>query len=408
MREIVIETLEPLPVHRQRVEIVERKGIGHPDYICDALAERISIALSKEYLKRFGRILHFNIDKGLLVAGRVERSFGGGRVIQPMEFILGDRAILEVDGERVEVEELAIETSRAWIRENLRNVDPMRDIRFRTVLSPGSEELTSIFRREGILGANDTSAGVGYTPLTFTEATVLNVERYLNSAEFKARHPFTGEDVKVMGLRRDRELILTVAMPLLSRYIGSEEEYFKKKEEVEEDLRDFLREPLRGMSPVRVQGEPCKDIRVHFNTLDERGKGLEGIYLSLLGTSAEDADSGQVGRGNRVNGITSLNRPMSTEAAAGKNPVSHVGKIYNILSHRLAQEIYEGIGGMEEIYVWLLSQIGSPIDQPLMVSVQVVGGRNVRIGEIREMIDSRLSRIGEFCEELIAGSYPVC
>lgn len=409
MRDIVIETIERLPVHRQRVEIVERKGIGHPDYICDALAERVSIALSREYLNRFGKILHFNIDKGLLVAGRVERSFGGGRVIQPMEFILGDRAVLEVDGERLDVEELAIETSRTWIRENLRNVDPVRDIRFRIVLSPGSEELTSIFKKEGLLGANDTSAAVGYAPLTITEATVLNVERHLNSRDFKTRYPFTGEDVKVMGLRKDKELILTIAMPFLARYIGSEEEYFRRKKEVEEDVRAFLREPLTGMSSsLTIQGKPFEDVKVCFNTLDERGRGLDGIYLSLLGTSAEDADSGQVGRGNRVNGIIPLNRPMSTEAAAGKNPLSHVGKIYNILSHRLAQEIYRKVGGMEEVYVWLLSQIGNPVDQPLMVSVQVVGGKKVEEGEIVEVVESEFSRMEGFCRGLIMGSYPVC
>ena len=64
------------------------------------------------------------------------------------------------------------------------------------------------------------------------------------------------------------------------------------------------------------------------------------MYLTLLGTSAEQGDSGQVGRGNRVCGLISLNRPMSVEAAAGKNPVSHVGKIYNVLAHELAMRIY--------------------------------------------------------------------
>ncbi len=408
MRKIVVERLEHLPVYRQKVEIVERKGIGHPDYICDALAERVSLALCREYLERYGRIFHFNIDKGLLVAGRVERRFGGGRVIRPMEFILGDRATLEVGGERIDVEGLAIETSKAWIRENLRGVDPSRDIGFRVLLSPASEELVSIFKKEGPLGANDTSAGVGYAPLTITEAVVLNVERYLNSQGFKNRYPFTGEDVKVMGMRREGTLSLTIAMPLLARYVESEDDYFAKKSEVEEDIRAFLKDPLQGVDLKRVKGEPMKRIEAHLNTLDERGKGLDGVYLSLLGTSAEDADSGQVGRGNRVNGITSLNRPMSTEAAAGKNPVSHVGKIYNILSHRLAEEIFEKVGGMDEVYVWLLSQIGTPIDSPSVVSVQVVGGRPVKESEIMEVVDARLSRIEEFCEELIEGRHPVC
>jgi S-adenosylmethionine synthetase len=76
----------------QAVEIVERKGIGHPDSICDAVAEAVSVALCRAYRECCGRVLHHNIDKGLLVAGRVDLQFGGGRVLQPMELIVGDRA----------------------------------------------------------------------------------------------------------------------------------------------------------------------------------------------------------------------------------------------------------------------------------------------------------------------------
>ncbi|MCX7841342.1 MAG: methionine adenosyltransferase, partial [Anaerolineae bacterium] len=40
------------------VEIVERKGIGHPDSLCDGMAERISVEYSKWCLEHFGMILH--------------------------------------------------------------------------------------------------------------------------------------------------------------------------------------------------------------------------------------------------------------------------------------------------------------------------------------------------------------
>ncbi|HSJ96111.1 MAG TPA: methionine adenosyltransferase, partial [Myxococcota bacterium] len=62
------------------VEVVERKGLGHPDSICDALAEAFSLALSRFYREHFGRILHHNVDKVLLVGGRAEPAFGGGAV----------------------------------------------------------------------------------------------------------------------------------------------------------------------------------------------------------------------------------------------------------------------------------------------------------------------------------------
>lgn len=423
-RNIVVEVLKNTPVTEQEVEIVERKGIGHPDYICDAIAERIALSLSKEYLKNFGRILHFNIDKGLLVAGKVERRFGGGRVVKPMELIIGDRAVFEAGRERLDIEGLAIEAAREWIRENIKNVDPAKDINFRVVLSPGSEELTQIFRetyprgsqsgKGEVLGANDTSVGVGYAPLSPTEMVVLFIERYLNSKEFKVRYPYTGEDIKVMGLRKGNDLSLTVAMPLLCRYIGSEAEYFQRKGEIEDEMKTLLKDSdIQRLSKILgdVDLDVFRSIDFHFNTLDKRGKGLGGVYLSLLGTSAEDADSGQVGRGNRVNGITSLNRPMSTEAAAGKNPVSHVGKIYNILAHELAREIYLSVDNIKEVYVWLLSQIGSPIDQPLIASVQVLTTTKMdkRLNDdIIDIVNLKLSHIDKFCEELVEGKHPVC
>jgi len=155
-----------------------------------------------------------------------------------------------------------------------------------------------------------------------------------------------------------------------------------------------------------------ENIAVHFNTLDERGRGLGGIYLSLLGTSAEDADSGQVGRGNRVNGLISMNRPMGTEATAGKNPVSHAGKIYNVLSHAIARKVYEEFEGLKEVYVLLLSRVGTPIDTPQMASAQVLTDGKLRLREVSRkitaIIERELANINTFCVDLSKGRYQIC
>ena len=399
---IVVDTYTGKSVTENRVEIVERKGTGHPDQMCDSIMEAISVALSREYLREFGTILHHNIDKGLLAAGKVEKRFGGGRVIRPMELIIGDRATFRWDGKEIPVGEIAIGTARKWIRENLRFVDPERHVRYRLVLAPGSAELADIFVRPGAVRvANDTSAAVGYYPLSPTERAVLGMERFLNGREFKQRFPETGEDIKIMGARRGRMLDLTVAMPLLARFIKSERDYFGRKVELLTEMRSFV-------AGFKDLGQ----VTVHFNTLDEEGRGLGGVYLSLLGTSAEDGDSGQVGRGNRVNGLISMNRPMGTEAAAGKNPVSHVGKIYNVLAHRMAQDIYESTSGVKEVYVLLLSRIGVPIDQPQMATVQLLLERGRRIDEIthrvEEILERELAGIGAFCAALARGEYPIC
>ncbi|BCB96973.1 S-adenosylmethionine synthetase [Dissulfurispira thermophila] len=399
---IVVETFKGKSVTDHSVEIVERKGTGHPDYMCDSIMDAISVALSKEYIKEFGTVLHHNIDKGLLAAGKIERKFGGGRVLKPMELIIGDRATFMAAGKEVPVADIAIDAAKKWIKKNLRFVDPERHLRYRVVLAQGSEELTDIFLRPGkVRPANDTSAAVGYYPLSPVERVVLELEKYLNSKKFKHKYPETGEDIKVMGLRRGNALSLTVAMPFIARYIESEQDYFERKALVQEDMTRFV----KGF-------EGFKDIDVYFNTLDEKGRGLGGIYLSLLGTSAEDADSGQVGRGNRVNGLISMNRPMGTEAAAGKNPVSHVGKIYNVMAHRIAKEIYERIEGVKEVYVLLLSMIGTPIDRPQMATAQVLLERGRKINEIaklaEEIFEQELSGINKFCMDLSKGKYPIC
>jgi S-adenosylmethionine synthetase len=401
---ILVETLKGKPAASQSVEIVERKGKGHPDYICDSVMEAISVALCKEYINEFGTVLHHNIDKGLLAAGRIEKHFGGGRVVFPMELTIGDRATSWVQSKKLPVKDIAIATAKRWFKENLRFVDPDKDVKYRCALGEGSEELTDIFSRKGDLrGANDTSAAVGYYPLSPTERVVLKLEKHLNSAEFKKRFPETGEDVKVMGLRFGRELDLTIAMPLLSRLISSEEEYFTRKDLIHEEIKAFLDESVNlGL----------KKLKAYFNSLDEKKRGLGGVYLSLLGTSAEDADSGQVGRGNRVNGLISVNRPMGTEAVAGKNPVSHVGKIYNVLAHKIAKEIYENVEGVREVYVSLLSKIGSPIDKPMMAMAQALLEQGKRLRDIKPKVENIIGRelynIRSLCLELSEGKYTVC
>ncbi len=399
---IVVETYRGNAVTEHPVEVVERKGTGHPDFICDSVMEAISIALSKEYMRTFGCILHHNIDKGLLAAGTTVKTFGGGKMIKPMELIIGDRATFALGGKKVPVREIAIESAKGWFRNGLRFIDPDAHVRYRVVLAPGSEELTDIFRRPGkVKRANDTSAAIGYYPLSPAETVVLELERNLNSRRFKNRYPETGEDIKVMGLRRGETLDLTVAMPFLCRYISCEKEYFERKEIVRKEIVSFLRKYSR-----------FKKMQVHFNTLDEAGRGLGGIYLSLSGTSAEDADSGQVGRGNRVNGLISMNRPMGTEAAAGKNPVSHVGKIYNVLSHRIAQMVYEEVEGIKEVYILLLSRIGTPIDRPHMALAQVLTEEGLKLRDVSKkingIVERELSKIGKFCIGLSRGKYPIC
>ena len=401
MRQITVEVLSGKPVSEHEVEIVERKGIGHPDSICDAVMERISIELSREYQKQFGAILHHNIDKGFLVAGNAEIRLGGGRITEPMRLIFGDRATYELNGKTIPIAQIAVTTAQRWIKEHLRFVDPEEHVRYDVQIKPGSPELVDIFHRE-VPGANDTSAAVGYAPLTETERLVLLTENHMNSAPFKAQFPEAGEDIKVMGFRRGNELNLTAAVAFVDRFIDSEATYFRRKRQMHEAVEEFVRSETKAVGQVTL----------HLNTLDRPGRGMGGMYLSVTGTSAESGDSGQIGRGNKVNGVIALNRPMGTEAAAGKNPVSHVGKIYTIMTHQVASRIYKEVRGIREVYVWMLSQIGSAIDQPTVAAAQVILEKRARqavaVRKVREIMERELGNINTLCRDLADGRYPVC
>ena len=401
MSNIIVEGLKQIPMAQQRVELVERKGTGHPDSICDAIMERVSLALCREYLSVFGRILHYNVDKGLLVAGRTQPCLGGGTVLEPMRMVFGDRATAENRGKRIDVGGLAEATAKDWLREHLRHVEPERHIVFQNELKQSSPELVSLFEQETI-GANDTSAAVGNAPLTETERLVIASERYLNSQEFKRRFPETGEDVKVMGYRRDRELVLTIALAFVDRFLPNPQTYFARKREIGIALTEYLAHQQRALQRIAVT----------INSLDDPARGEEGMYLTVLGTSAEGGDSGEVGRGNKVNGVVALNRPIGTEAAAGKNPVNHVGKIYTLLTHKMAAEVYAKVPGLHEVYIWLCSQIGKPIDQPLVASVQLILQDGVVLADVQPAVESvvahELGRMSDFTDRLIQGEWTVC
>jgi S-adenosylmethionine synthetase len=356
-------TLGPIrtpPVEALPVEIVERKGRGHPDTICDALVEQLSLSLSRAYFERFGRVLHHNVDKALLVGGASRPAFGGGHVDQPIEIFIAGRAARALGGEDVPVDELAETGSRAWLAHNVRWLDAQRHVRVHPLIRAGSVDLVELFGRRGPVEpalANDSSIGVGYAPLSRLERVVLAVEARLNADLTKERHPEIGEDVKVLGVRRGEAFTLTVAAAFVDRFIASATDYLAGKEVVAAVARDAAREAA-GV-----------DVDVAVNTADDPAGGR--LYLTVTGTSAEAGDDGQAGRGNRWNGLITPYRPMTLESAPGKNPVSHVGKLYQIAAQRVAEELVAGIGEVREAECWLASRIGHPITEPDVVDVKL-------------------------------------
>ena len=401
-RNIVVAQARRPPVEELPVELVERKGLGHPDYIADSIAEYVSRELSKYYLENFGTILHHNVDKVLVVGGSANVYFGGGSIIEPIRIIVSGRATTEVKTAtgtvKVPIGSIILSAARKFLKENFRFLNPDEHVVVDYKVGSGSADLVGVFEL-GVKGgkvplANDTSIGVGFAPLSTTERLVYETERLLNSREFKLKYPEVGEDVKVMGLRQGRKIILTVASAFVSRLIKDKDHYLSVKEDVVNAIYDHAVKVAQGY-----------DIEVHLNTADNPEHGI--YYLTYTGTSAEHGDDGMTGRGNRANGLITPMRPMSMEAAAGKNPVSHIGKIYYVLANIIARRIYEEVKGIREVYVYMLSQIGKPIDQPLIVNIEIIKDKGELTSneaeEAKAIADDEVGRVTRLTQMFVNG-----
>ncbi len=403
-KNIVVEAIRVQPIAEQSIELVERKGLGHPDTIADAVAEEVSRLLSKYYLEHYGHILHHNVDKVLVVGGQANPRFGGGEVLQPIYILVSGRATTEVrreDGsiEKIPIGPIVLKAVKNWIRRSFRYLDPDEHIVVDYRIGSGSVDLVGLFELgKKVPLANDTSVGIGFAPFTTLEKLVLEVERTLNSKEFKQKVPEVGEDVKVMGLRRDKKLEITVAAAIISKLTPDLDHYLAVKEEIRNKVLDLA-----------AKIAPEYDVNVHVNTADKPDKGI--VYLTVTGTSAEHGDDGMTGRGNRAYGLITPLRPMSIEASAGKNPVSHVGKIYNVMAMEAARKIYEQVKGVKEVYVSLLSQIGRPINEPLVASVKILSETGTLTSEmIREaeaIVAETLDAYSEFTRKFVEGKLSV-
>jgi S-adenosylmethionine synthetase len=391
-RNIAIEAANRDAVEDQRVEIVERKGIGHPDSICDGIAETVSRALSQLYLDRVGHVLHYNTDETQLVAGESIPDFDGGEVVEPIYILIVGRATKKYNGQRLPVDSTAVSAARTYLRENIPALTLGTDVIVDVRLGQGSGDLKDVFGENNveIPMANDTSFGVGHAPLTETEKIVQAVEMQLNGP-YADNHPVIGPDIKVMGKRENNSIDITVAAAMIDRYVADLEDYA----DAIENIRAFVTDVAHRHTN--------REVTVAVNTADDYDTG--SIYLTVTGTSAEMGDDGSVGRGNRANGLITPNRPMSMEATSGKNPVNHIGKIYNLLSTDIAESVVADVDGIRDLQIRLLSQIGRPIDEPHIADAKIVTESSVNLQaiepEIRAIIDNRLADVTSITERVI-------
>ncbi|QKQ99986.1 methionine adenosyltransferase [Metallosphaera tengchongensis] len=400
MKNINIESFRTLEPDSLPVELAERKGTGHPDYMADSASEEASRRLSLYYLKTYGTILHHNLDKTLLVGGQASPRFKGGDVIHPIYIVVAGRATTEVrtsEGtDNIPVGTIIVESVKNWIKENFRYLDAEKHVIVDYKIGKGSADLVGIFDKgkKSTPLSNDTSFGVGFAPYSKLEELVYQTERMLNSKQMKVELPEVGEDVKVMGLRKGKDVTLTIAMAAISPLIEDKNHYISVKEQVKEKV-------LSLASKVA----PDLNVKVNVNTGDREDQGI--LYLTVTGTSAEHGDDGMTGRGNRGIGLITPMRPMSLEATAGKNPVNHVGKLYNVVANLIAKKAADQVKDVRNVQIEVLGQIGRPINDPLIVNVEVATHSGSITsdtrGEISGIVDEYLDSFDKITHLILEG-----
>lgn len=384
-------------------EIVERKGIGHPDTIADALAESISVAYSRYTLDHFGAILHHNFDKLAVLGGTTEVDFGEGGLKSPIRVILNGRASVRFAEKTISVRDLLEMETRCFFSTLFGElINPNQDIEIHWFVSnasgPGKTKWSTgsrahLFAPRSIgevkgydcLLNNDTSIGCGYAPLSPLEQTVRILEEELNASAIKQIHPWLGTDIKVMAVRVGQKCGVTICLPQIARHIPSLEAYRENLAA----MHVFIEAKLHSLLPET-------EIALSLNTRDNFTRG--DIYLTAIGSSIESGDEGIVGRGNRVNGLITPLRPINLEGACGKNPKYYTGKLYNVAAHRIAERLYQETQSACEVL--LVSQSGQPLIRPWQTIIRFAHQHDEK--RVTWIVEEELARIPDITESLLA------
>lgn len=377
------------------IEIVERKGRGHPDTLTDGLAEELSVQYCLYTRQHFGQILHHNFDKVGLLGGRSIARLGDGRMLAPIRVLLNGRASDRFGYEEIPLEQLLKEWSIAFLKRELPLLDVTRDLQFYYNVStantagypdidfsPQSE--ADLFQTHQALSSDTAAICIQYPP-TPVEDTVLEVERLLTSDDYREARPWLGSDIKVMALGSKEGVSITACVPQIADYVHDLDSYRVNLEAIRKDIRAVVLRLLPGAQ-----------VDIMLNTLDDFERG--SLYLTVLGSCIESGDEGMVGRGNRPSGVISTLRPFSGEAACGKNPAFFPGKVYTAAGKKIAQRLHEA--SRARIDVWLVSQEGRPLSDPWKV---VVWHDSDYLAEstVLETLQDVLSSVAELTESML-------
>ena len=359
-----------MPPDKTHLEVVERKGLGHPDTLVDGIAEASEIAYARYCLEQFGVIPHHNLDKAMLLGGLCVQQFGRGEFQSPLNMLFMGRASSSFGGETIPLEDIQKETAKdylARITPHLDTDDP---------LTYTAQSLTSThstrphwFTPRDINDlpeyiakspkANDTATMISYWPLTDTEKLTLDLEGYFyrnnNLGLPVPRFDFIGQDIKAMAVRNGDIITVTLAVPQVTTETADAATYFEREKEIEKQLQEYAKELIGDRAHLNVV----------VNTQTKNANPRP--YLVTAGSCTDFGEEGAVGRGNKTHGIISSFRPNTMEAPHGKNPTYFVGKLLGYQADLISKQIYEKLGSSCQVV--LQANLGDDLFDPSRVIV---------------------------------------
>lgn len=385
------------PINSMDFELVERKGIGHPDTMCDAIAERASRYYSLYCLEKFGRVAHHWFDKVMIIGGETEVEFGRGVITKPYKIIFAGKAAYQCGDEKIDLDQILYRAAADVLDEVLTDFDPNRHMvisneivnyqgpsRKQSRYRPMSiEDLVDMENIESV--SNDCNLVSAYAPLSTLEYLVLSCEKYLNNKEYKKKNPDIGWDIKVFGVRKKDNVTIIANIPFIAKHVPDYDYYENRIRELTEELRNYL--------------ELISNVRIEMHVNPERRTNK--VYLTTLGSVADSGDVGVVGRGNRINGLITPMRSMSIEASSGKNPIDHTGKLYGVLSQTLANSIYELTNKPTEVHIFTTKEASISEPNEVIIKIENWSDNELEKSKIESLVKENLSNMREITKHLI-------
>lgn len=377
-------------------EVVERKGIGHPDTLCDAIAERASRYYSQFFMEKYNRYAHHWFDKVMLLGGQSDIAFGYGKLVHPYKVIYAGKAVDKVGTDLVPINDILYNAAADVLHETLCSFNAkdnlIVDIQLSNYIGPGQkktrynpESASDLFDPNSSERlSNDCNVCSGFAPLSNIERMVIEIEKYLSSDKYKSPLYDTGYDIKIVGIRLEKKYSLFINIPFIANKIFSRDQYLSRVSDLSRDVNNYVLENF--------------GIKVNVNINPEKDSGRS--YLTVTGSVADTGDVGVVGRGNRINGIITPMRPMSIEASSGKNPIDHTGKIYGILSQRIADMIFNDFNIESQVHLITFKEY--PISKPENVFIYAHSDIDeITSNKIKTLIYDQLNSAESLTEEMV-------